>query len=155
MKRYVFTKKRESIPVIKNKKVIDPGAGGIKVEYHVHATDNIRIRIGNRDIYIPYWRYEARPLVFIKLLKDYWDNETSKLSANHWNKKDKIWTNMWVIVRSRLGSFNCYADIVDITKDFKTVRVKTKCTKKEHHQMIKHLDKGETKFRVPYVQIIF
>ncbi|HUT79562.1 MAG TPA: hypothetical protein VMZ29_00045 [Candidatus Bathyarchaeia archaeon] len=155
MKRYTFIKKRESIPITTPIRVLEPKAGGIKLEYEIYATDNIHIRIGNRDIYIPYWKYNSELLVFFKLIKEYWDNNLVQLSKTHWNKKDPIYTKLWVILQSRNGNFNCYEDVVDINKDYKSLRIRTLCTMLEHHQIIKHLEKGNSKFSVPYVQIIF
>ena len=154
-KRYVFTKKRESIPLIKQGEIINQKAGGIKLEYEIHATNNIRIKIGNRDFYISYWRSSSMKVTFIKLLKMQWDNDHYKLSNNHWNKKDKLYTNLWLILESVRKSLDCYEDVVDITNDVMKLRINTMCDKKEHHQIIKHLDKRDEVFCVPYEQIFY
>lgn len=154
MKRYVFIKKRESLPIIEGNKIINPGAGGVKLEYKMYATDNFHMRIGKRDIYIPYWKYRSRKLVFMKLLKEYWDNKMFPLAKNFWPKTGRF-TNLWTILQSRQGNFECYEDIIDIKKDYKSLRIRTQCTKNQHHSLIKNLDKQKEKFSIPYVQIIF
>lgn len=155
MKQYVFIKRRVSIPEIKDNKIINPKAGGIKLEYDVYVTDNIHIRIGKRDIYIPFWKYDPQRYVFLKMFKKYWDQEIHKLPNNYYSKKEQMWLKLWVILKSRYGHFDCYEDVVDIRKDLHKLRIRTLCTKREHHKIIKNLDRGVNKFVVPYVQIIF
>jgi len=157
MKRYNFTLKRSSKPVINNTKeeVTEQKAGGIKLEYDVRVTDNIHMRIGKRDIYIPYWRFNKQTLVFFKPLKAQWDFKSYKLANNFRGTPDNLMTNLWLILKSLKGNTDCYDDIVNIRKDHKSIRVKTLCTKKEHHQLIKHLDKTVTNFSIPYVQLYF
>jgi hypothetical protein len=155
MKRYIFTKCRESIPTIVNNKIKDQKAGGIKFEYSVQAADNIHIRIGKRDIYIPYWKYKPMILVFVKPLKSQCIVERCGLASNFKGKKDDLYTNLWLILQSKSHRLECFEDIINIKKDYKAFRIKTICTKKEHHEMIKHLNKSENHFSVPATQIFF
>ena len=155
MKRYIFIKRRESIPIIKNNKITDQKAGGIKVEYDIYSTDNISMRIGKRDIYIPYWKYKPMRLVFIKPLKRQCIAEKCNLAQNFRGKKDTLYTNLWLILKSRSGNLECFEDVIDIKKDYKAFRIKTLCTKREHHEMIKHLNRLENRFSVPQTQIFF
>ena len=156
MKRRYFKKLRENAPMISPQgEVIKERAGGIKLEYNVSATDNIRIRIGKRDVYIPYWKYSPIKLVFLRPLKSQWDMKKYKISKNHQGKPKDLFTHLWIILKNPAGHTNCYDDVVDIKKDYESVRIKTLCTKKEHHEMIKHLEKREDRFSVPYEQIFF
>jgi len=155
MKRYNFKKRRENAPMIKDGNLIKSRAGGIKLEYDVYATDNLRIRIGKQHINIPYWWYRPMRLVFLKPLKDQWLKEKYKISKNHMGPKKGLFTNLWLILRNPEGNTDCYDDIVDVNKDYKDIRIKTMCVKQEHHQMIKYLDKQEERFSIPFVQLFF
>jgi len=155
MKRYIFIKKRESIPVIKQGIVTRQNAGGIKLEYDIHVTDNIHMKIGKRDTYIPYWKYNKQRLVFFKPLKAQWDFAKYPLAKNFQGKKDDLMTNLWLILMSIKGNTDCYDDIINIKKDFKSIRIKTLCTKQTHHEMIKHLNNKEERFPIPLVQIFY
>lgn len=155
-KRYNFIKERENVPILdQEKKVIDPKAGGIKIEYAVYATENIHMRIGKRDIYIPFWKYNKQTLVFLKPLKSMWDQGRYKISKNHQGKPKSVFTNLWVILENKKGSTNCYDDLVEWKKDYQDVRPKTLCIKKEHHPIVKYLDLKKDRFSVPYVQIFY
>jgi len=153
MKRYNFIKTRESVPKIDSQNnIVDDKAGGIKLEYNVYVTDNVHMRIGKRDIYIPTWKYPSKKLVFIKLLKKYWDFEKYKMAKNfHGTPKDK-YTNLWLILQNRKGSTDCYEDVISIRRDLKSLRIKTLCTKQEHHQIIKYLAKRSKRFSIPFTQ---
>jgi len=156
IKRYTFVKKRESIPEINSQgKIIKERAGGIKLEYNVYVTDNIHMRIGKRDIYIPFRQYNAIKIVLIKPLKRQWHFKKYKLAKNFQGKKDSLYTNIWFILKNPKGNTDCYEDVVEISEDYREVRIKTLCNKQEHHKMIEYLNKGAQKFSIPFTQIFF
>ncbi len=86
----------------------DEVVGGVKLTYWCRTVSFKVIKVKWFLIKVPIIKSvsKRKKLVFLRPLKQFWDNERNKLPLNFWGKKNDPMTNMWIKVHRDYKDIN-------------------------------------------------